>query len=133
MSMAIDPFSSLPAQRDTSSVLASGGPNRIALAGPPRGHRLSAVCRRAPLALSSVVLMTIRNWPAAVAVAALVFVFGSVAVESSVSIDVAGRSLSAYRHGGILVPGVNRHVSSEEYVALLVDRGEFDNAGDVSR
>ncbi len=52
--------------------------------------------------------MTIRNWPAAVAVAALVFVFGSVAVESSVSIDVAGRSLSAYRDGGILVPGVNR-------------------------
>lgn len=77
--------------------------------------------------------MSFRNWPAAVAVVALVFVFGSVAVESSVSIDVAGRSLSAYRHGGILVPGVNRHVSSEEYVSVLAERGEFDAVADVSR
>jgi hypothetical protein len=68
--------------------------------------------------------MSVRNWPTAVAVAALVFVFGSVAVESSVKIDVTGRPLSSYRSGGILVPGEDRYVSSREYVDALVACGD---------
>lgn len=77
--------------------------------------------------------MTHRNWPTAVAVAALVFVFGSVAVESSVTIDQDGRPLSAYRAGGVLVPGLNRYVSSEEYVRFMAASGEWGGSMDVLR